>query len=654
MNPPPEDQYPDVNLELRPPGTQNYAQAPKQQQPHPQHASPYPGPAGEQQPLQPNYGYYPYQTQYPFQGQFYGYQGAPQQYPSIPMNPLYPQMPHQAYYPQGYPLMYTQQQPQQLHPQAEDPVIRGITSRLDTLAQNITRVINIVDGGGQQGDSEEANSRAEGNPAGNRLRERRRRQHAAQFVEPEQEENVNQEVPPRVTGMTRSREKHDGMLQEDVPRRTRHRQENAGAPYPHHGDTERNTIADPEAFREMQDQLADIQDQIHYGHWRSVTHRESPFVEGITTAEILNNFKMPRKDMCGYGGTGDPDDHLDSYLDWMNMQGASDAVKCRVFPLTLSGDARTWYGSLKRQSISSFHKLSKEFRGGFAASRRRRRHMVHLTSIRQLETESIRDYMKRFTEAARQVQDFSEAGAVMAFIQGLQKGNLSWSLSKKGPTTYRELIERAEKYAIAEDISDSKSQAKPSHATSVEPSEAPRRWGRQTRDKGKEPQMSRQVNTGNIARNTRFPPRDKFEEYTPLRFPLDRILEIANKEKLLRKPEPLYSAPERRDRRVHCKFHNDHGHETRKCRDLRDQVEELVRNGKLRDCVKPQESSEKIAKAQQRQSHQTPVNVQDSDDEEPINFIDAVPMTRNPGSNSSGKAPASVCLTTTPEDAPRH
>ena len=57
-----------------------------------------------------------------------------------------------------------------------------------------------------------------------------------------------------------------------------------------------------------------------------------------------------RKDMCGFGGTGDPDDHLDSYLDWMNMQGASDVVKCRVFPLTLFGDARTWYGSIKPQA----------------------------------------------------------------------------------------------------------------------------------------------------------------------------------------------------------------------------------------------------------------------------------------------------------------
>ena len=70
--------------------------------------------------------------------------------------------------------------------------------------------------------------------------------------------------------------------------------------------------------------------------------------------------------------------------------------------------------------------------------------------------------------------------------------------------------------------------------------------------------------------------------------------------------------------------------------------------------MKPQESVEKVPKAQQHQDHKNPVNVPDSDDEEPINFIDAIPVTGDPGSTSSGKATASVCLTTTPEDAPRN
>ncbi|KAL5767634.1 hypothetical protein ACOSQ2_014417 [Xanthoceras sorbifolium] len=89
--------------------------------------------------------------------------------------------------------------------------------------------------------------------------------------------------------------------------------------------------------------------------------------------------------MCGYNRTEDLDDHLDAYLDWMNMQGASYALKCKIFPLTLVGDARTWISGLRRQR--------------------------------------------------------------------LQDGRPSWSLSKNGPSSYQELMERAKKYATAEEIS---------------------------------------------------------------------------------------------------------------------------------------------------------------------------------------------------------
>ena len=88
MNPFPEDQYPGINLELRPPGTQNYTQVP-QQQPARQ-ASPFPGPGGEQLPQVPNYGYYPHPAPFMPQGPPFGYQGAPQQYLPAHTNPYYP------------------------------------------------------------------------------------------------------------------------------------------------------------------------------------------------------------------------------------------------------------------------------------------------------------------------------------------------------------------------------------------------------------------------------------------------------------------------------------------------------------------------------------------------------------------------------------
>ncbi|KAL5834956.1 hypothetical protein ACOSQ4_014453 [Xanthoceras sorbifolium] len=112
------------------------------------------------------------------------------------------------------------------------------------------------------------------------------------------------------------------------------------------------------------DQVEDLQERAYERDGITQKRKEwkSPFTEKISSVEVLNHVKISHKDMCGYNGTGDPDDHLDTYLDWINMQGASDALKCKIFPLTLVGDARIWISGIQRQSISSFAKLQREFR----------------------------------------------------------------------------------------------------------------------------------------------------------------------------------------------------------------------------------------------------------------------------------------------------
>ena len=42
-------------------------------------------------------------------------------------------------------------------------MLRGITSRIDTIAQNVTRVANVMDGGGTRGESDEADSYVQAN-----------------------------------------------------------------------------------------------------------------------------------------------------------------------------------------------------------------------------------------------------------------------------------------------------------------------------------------------------------------------------------------------------------------------------------------------------------------------------------------------------------
>ena len=118
----------------------------------------------------------------------------------------------------------------------------------------------------------------------------------------------------------------------------------------------------------------------------------------------------------------------------------------------------------------------------------------------------------------------------MAFSQGLLQGRLNWSLSKRGTSTYREITEIAEKYAMAEDISHIKME---DYIPTTSRSSGQSRKGlRSNTDKGKEHQTIRQVNTGLSTTSARAPPRGLFDRYTPLKFSLERIFDIAKKDGL--------------------------------------------------------------------------------------------------------------------------
>ena len=60
-----------------------------------------------------------------------------------------------------------------------------------------------------------------------------------------------------------------------------------------------------------------------------------------------------------------------------------------------------------------------------------------------------------------------------------------------------------------------------------------------------------------------------------------------------------------RDKRKYCRFHKDHGHYTEDCKDLKEQIEELIRRGKLQQYVKKGDSAKYGQKGQQGASEET-------------------------------------------------
>ena len=54
----------------------------------------------------------------------------------------------------------------------------------------------------------------------------------------------------------------------------------------------------------------------------------------------------------------------------------------------------------------------------------------------------------------------------------------------------------------------------------------------------------------------------------------------------LKWPKPLSMSSRKRDPKKYCCFHKDHGHYTDECRDLKEQIEELIQRGKLQKFIK--------------------------------------------------------------------
>ena len=62
----------------------------------------------------------------------------------------------------------------------------------------------------------------------------------------------------------------------------------------------------------------------------------------------------------------------------------------------------------------------------------------------------------------------------------------------------------------------------------------------------------------------------------------------------LKWPEKMKGDPNKRNKNKYCRFHRDHGHDTDECYDLKQQVENLIRQGKLTHFVGRDRKDEKL------------------------------------------------------------
>ena len=84
------------------------------------------------------------------------------------------------------------------------------------------------------------------------------------------------------------------------------------------------------------------------------------------------------------------------------------------------------------------------------------------------------------------------------------------------------------------------------------------------------------------------------QHYTPLNIPLDQVLMQIKDDPSLKWLERMKGDPNKHNKNKYCRFHRDHGHDTNECYDLKQQIENLIRQGKLRHFVGRDHKDEKL------------------------------------------------------------
>ena len=139
------------------------------------------------------------------------------------------------------------------------------------------------------------------------------------------------------------------------------------------------------------------------------------------------------------------------------------------------------------------------------------------------------------------------------------------SLTKSPSWTMAEMLLKAQKYMNAEDA-----------LVAITDEEKPNERERKEEDRRgrKRERRDRQGTDGNKRKDDKTPWMVKF---APLVMPIDKILAHIKDKHYLKWTRPLHSSTNMRDKKKYCRFHKDHGHYTKDCIDLKEQIEELIR-----------------------------------------------------------------------------
>ncbi|XP_025651938.1 uncharacterized protein [Arachis hypogaea] len=255
----------------------------------------------------------------------------------------------------------------------------------------------------------------------------------------------------------------------------------------------------------------------------------------------------------------------------MNLEGMGDEVRCRAFPVTLAGPAIRWFNNLPHGSVTKFSDISRAFLAQFTTRIAKAKHPINLLGVTQRSGEPTRKYLDRFNDECLEIDELTDSVESLCLTNGLLNEDFRKHLTTRPMWTMQEIQCVAREYINDEEVSQ---------VVAANKRQPPYN---QNRHHGSGERQKEYAKDGSPSKTPRLFPRvEKFTNYTPLTAPITEVYQQIAKKGILSKPRPLKERTGG-NRSLYCDYHKGYGHKTQDCFDLKDALEQAIRDGKLAD-----------------------------------------------------------------------
>ncbi|GKD89162.1 reverse transcriptase domain-containing protein, partial [Tanacetum coccineum] len=318
-----------------------------------------------------------------------------------------------------------------------------------------------------------------------------------------------------------------------------------------------------------------------------------------------------------YDGSTDPADHLNRFSMVANSGEWPMPVWCRMFQQTLDRGARGWFESLLLNSINEWYQLREAFTNRYSIRRACYKEPHKITKVLRRANETLPAFKERWTVETGLIMGVPEVMKILSFMDSIKSPELAKRFSSSIPKIVDEMMRRVDEFVRAEEAY-ARMKLPPGESRDIHrrlsfptgPRDIHQRLtfptstrndkdnrSNQRRDyKGndyKNPYKVRDNFNGGRHRDYRapYPQRDQANKAVHV-LSLDSLIkcpkEILATETQLQLPAPRPVANPLRtgDPNKYCDYHQDKGHHTNDCIQLRKQLEIALESRKLNHLMK--------------------------------------------------------------------